>query len=451
MTQMLARETDVDTSRVPFAVRDRSFIPKERYFDRTFFELENQRLWPRAWQMACRLEEIPKVGDFVEYRVADYSVLVVRSSPTEIKAYQNVCPHRATQLGVGGGSFRLGQIVCPFHGWRWNLDGSPSYLYGKEGFEPRCLQPDDVKLIECQVGTWANCVFINMDPNATPLLEALYPMPGLLDPLNVGKMRVYWWKAVRLKANCKMAMEAFMEGWHVMQTHPQLTLGRPEEFRTDNIAYHSHPHGHMHFQGAEPDTVADAAEIAGLDEKDAMIESLRLLWEGLDAMTLAKDMHILEGMRHVPFEPGQFQAKMIEAMYAWNRGAGISFPAPDPDALARWGGVFFVFPNFFILPQFGNALCYRSRPDSEDPEHCYFEFWSLTLYPEEQEPRKPEFGGVHAIDDDTALPLIPRQDASNIERQQRGLHNPGYRALRLAHHYEDGIANMHAHLDRYLA
>lgn len=439
-------------SSAPFAITDPAFIPRERYFDRDFFELEKERLWPHAWQMACRLEEIPEVGDYVEYWVADYSVLVVRTSADTVKAYQNACRHRATQLAVGTGTFRGGQITCPFHGWQWNLDGSPSHLYGAESFEPRCMKPDDLRLIECQVDTWANCVFINMDPGAPPLAQALDPMPRLLDPLNVGKMHVYWWKAVRLRANWKMALEAFMEGWHVMQTHPELTMGSGRSFPADHMTYHSHPNGHSHGQQApDSDALLAGSLNAGLSESEAIIEFSRTFSEGLDAMVLAKDVQILEGLRGAEHEPGKFQEKFMEALYAWNRGAGVPLPDPDPDVLSRWTGLFFVFPNFFILPQFGNALVYRCRPDSDDPEHCYFELWSTTLYPEGREPGKPEFGGVHSPYDADAWPLIPFQDFSNIERQQKGLRTPGYRAHRLSSEFEHGISNMHRELDAYLA
>ncbi len=59
------------SSAVPFAMRDDLHVPRERYFDRGFFELEKKLLWPKVWQMACRLEEIPEPNDFVEYEVLD--------------------------------------------------------------------------------------------------------------------------------------------------------------------------------------------------------------------------------------------------------------------------------------------------------------------------------------------------------------------------------------------
>ena len=175
---------------VPWAVQSVDRVPKQRYYDPEFYALETELFWPRVWQMACRLEEIPKAGDYFEYWVAAYSVIVVRTSPTEIKAYQNSCRHRGMQLAQGCGTFRGGQIVCPFHAWRFNLDGSAAMpLYGCEGFEDRVLDPDDVHLVECQVGTWAGCVYINMDLSAPPLMETLHPVPEFLDPLRIADMR----------------------------------------------------------------------------------------------------------------------------------------------------------------------------------------------------------------------------------------------------------------------
>ncbi len=115
-----------------------------------------------------------------------------------------------------------------------------------------------------------------------------------------------------------------------------------------------------------------------------------------------------------------------------------------------WGGQAFVFPNFFVLPQYANALCYRVRPYNNDPEWCRFEVWSLTTYPESFEPRRARLKGRYAQDDVDNWGLIPRQDFSNIERQQRGLHSRSFEAMRIADDLEPAIPNMHRELDRYL-
>ena len=108
-------------------------------------------------------------------------------------------------------------------------------------------------------------------------------MPSLLDPLGVADMRVDWWKAVILPANWKLAQEAFLEGYHVPQTHPQLTLGHPEQYDPDSLVYAVHPHGHSSFQ-LRPNAQAKKGAQVGVSEMDAIIESVHLLNSGLEAM-----------------------------------------------------------------------------------------------------------------------------------------------------------------------
>ncbi|MEU9272620.1 aromatic ring-hydroxylating dioxygenase subunit alpha [Streptomyces sp. NPDC048251] len=231
-------DTPPGLGRVPFAMRDRLHVPRERYVDRGFYELEKRELWSRTWQMACRLEEIPEPNDFVEYEICGRSILLVRQRDRSAKALHNACRHRATQLAKGSGRLAGGQIVCPFHGWRWNSDGTNSFVYGESGFAPECLRPEDLRLRECRVELWGGCAWINPDPDAGPLRAALHPVADLLEGGAVGNWQVKWWKETVLDANWKIAQEAFMEGYHVPQTHPQLTGGvSVEDFPVDLNRY----------------------------------------------------------------------------------------------------------------------------------------------------------------------------------------------------------------------
>src|ERR1700722_14146487 len=96
---------DIDTCsrKVPFQVTDPERIPVKRYYDLEFYELECKWLWPHVWQMACRLEQIPTVGDWVEYSNLGKSVIVIRTKEG-VKAYHNACRHRGVQLAVGHGN-----------------------------------------------------------------------------------------------------------------------------------------------------------------------------------------------------------------------------------------------------------------------------------------------------------------------------------------------------------
>ncbi len=431
---------------IPFPMGDPYRVPPQRYFDREFFELEKKHLWPRVWQMACRLEEIPVAGDFVEYEICDQSILVVRQADMSVKAFYNACRHRATELCKGTGRLPGGQIVCPFHGWRWNIDGSSSFVYAAAGFDPQYLQPSDIRLQECRAEIFAACVWINMDPQARSLQEYMAPVKPMLDAVGVDNMRVWWWKETVVRANWKMAQEAFQEGFHVMASHPQLTMGVGEDYPWEMVEYMGLANGHGRFGGKVNGRGGGPSSAQGAD---AFISRARALWEGQDAMTLERDIHVFEGIRNqVP--PGEdFASAAIKALYEYAAGAGIPF-TPRPEAAHMWGGEIYMFPNFFFLPQFENALSYRARPYNDDPEWCRFEVWSLTMYPEGHEPGRAQLGGRFEPDDKDNWGLIPRQDFSNMARQQRGVHSRSFDGHRLARDVEDIISNTHQELDRYL-
>jgi phenylpropionate dioxygenase-like ring-hydroxylating dioxygenase large terminal subunit len=435
----------VDTGRVPFAMSDPLHVPRERYYDRAFFELEKAKLWPRTWQMACRLEEIPEPNDFIEYEICDQSVLVVRQRDMSVRAFHNACRHRATQLEKGSGRLAGGQFVCPFHGWRWNADGSNSFVYGQEGFAPECLRPDDIRLKECKVETWGGCAWINLDPNAGPLRDALSPGAELLESVGIGNWKVKWWKETILHANWKMAQEAFMEGYHVPQTHPQLTMGVPidEVPAAIGTTYRVHANGHSNFE----------SQMAGgrFNTIDEMIARLGLLTDGQDAMVLERDLNVLRSLRNT-LPPGENVVQAAaRALRDYAKGAGIPWLEGMENSPLFWAGETFLFPNMFFLPQYGNCLSYRIRPYNDDPEWCRFEVWSLTGYPEVEQRPRAELLGRFDKEDTEHWGLIPRQDFSNIERQQAGLHTTGFTELRLATEWEAAISNMHFELDRRLA
>ena len=135
---------------------------------------------------------------------------------------------------------------------------------------------------------------------------------------------------------------------------------------------------------------------------------------------------------------------------AWNREApGSTFPTSTswpPQGLTST--VNYCFPHYFLLPMFGNASSYRIRPLG--PEECLFDLWSLTLFPEGQEPTPPSTPEPMGPDD-PRWPPIPAQDYSNLPRQQIGLHQKGFDFMRLSHQGEGMISNYQRLIDGYLA
>ena len=136
-------------------------ISTGRYIDPDFARLEYEKLWSRVWQAAARLDEIPEVGDYTTYNIGDQSVFLVRVDESTVKAYHNFCPHRGTALAEGCGTFENSRIICPFHGWRWDLHGKNHFVLERQEFRDGQLRDSDVALKEVHAVVFAGFVFIN--------------------------------------------------------------------------------------------------------------------------------------------------------------------------------------------------------------------------------------------------------------------------------------------------
>src|SRR5207237_9824739 len=137
-------------------------VPKDRYISPEFAALELERMWPRVWQIACALDHVSGAGDFFEYRVGPFSVVVVRGDDGELRAFQNVCRHRGNSICTGSGS-GLTELRCGYHKWAWDLSGRLREVPSRKGFG--VLHNDDYPLFEARVDTWGPLVFVNLDPD----------------------------------------------------------------------------------------------------------------------------------------------------------------------------------------------------------------------------------------------------------------------------------------------
>jgi carnitine monooxygenase subunit len=429
------------TDSIPFAIIDRDRIPTQRYYDEEFYRLETERVWPHVWQMACRQEQVAKVGDYIEYSNLGKSVIVVRTQ-SGIKAYHNACRHRGMQLAKGHGNCQAKGFTCPFHGWRWNIDGQNTFVYGRRVFDERQLEQAAIALKPCRVELFIGCVFINFDADALSLRESVGPLAAALDAYNTDQMRAEWCYATVLPANWKIAMEAFMEGLHVMRTHPQLQDAMPVLFNS------------MYGMDAGNAGQSVNPKWSARENIKAQYKLMQLLSEGMAGMCHAKDLAVAGGMLDVdlPDDPAQ-------ALIAWygllnhavtERGRARGEPTPDLNEIAAKtpiNAVEFIFPHYFLLPNLSSMSAYRIRPLG--PESCFFELWSLTHFPVGQEPA-PVMEPVVLPHDSKSFPPIPQQDYSNIPGQQIGLHAEGFEFMRLSSSMEGLISNYQQLIDGYL-
>ena len=198
-------------------------IPTERYYDAEYARAEYDRLWARTWQFACREEHIPEPGDYSVYDIGRRSFIITRVSENEIRAYYNACLHRGTKLRASGSDGCANEFKCPFHGWSWNLDGSFKKAVCDWDFPH--VKAEEFSLPQARVETLGGFVFINMDDEAPALKDYLGPeFMGHINAWGLENRYVHCHVSKKIPANWKLTMEAFMEAYHVIETHPQVAV-----------------------------------------------------------------------------------------------------------------------------------------------------------------------------------------------------------------------------------
>ncbi|HEX3706420.1 MAG TPA: aromatic ring-hydroxylating dioxygenase subunit alpha [Mycobacteriales bacterium] len=413
---------------IPFAMDVPDRIAKERYYDADFYALETEQLWPRVWQMACRLEEIPSPRDYVSYEILDQSVILVRGDDMSVKAFHNACRHRGVRLVEGSGTCTSG-FTCPFHGWCYDADGANTFVSRASTFSAHNLGEGDIDLVPVLCETWGGCAWINLDPQAPPLRASIEPFATYMDAWQLDNMHPEWWSSFRLPVNWKLAQEAFMEQYHVLETHPELRL--PGRYPSKNKAF----------------------------DQEAFLESemqyLRVMSDGMAGMVHANDVKIAERLKakvKLPADPvtarTEWERSLNDAVVKWHRTKKHLIPdlnQIEADGLTE--PMVYCFPHVFILPMYSSASQYRFRPLG--PEETLMEIWSLTRFPEGAEPPRLPIPQPWAHDD-PRVPPIPTQDFSNLPKQQLGLHSRSFDYMRISGQIEGHLSNFHRTIDGYL-
>jgi phenylpropionate dioxygenase-like ring-hydroxylating dioxygenase large terminal subunit len=428
---------DSDTHEVPKVLRlsapiapGPQRVSAQRYTSRAFHELEREKVWKKAWQMACREEELVEVGDHVVYDVAGLSFLVVRSAPGEIKAFYNACLHRGRQLREVDG--RVAELRCAFHGWCWGLDGALKEVPCQWDFPD--VTPERYRLPEVKVGTWGGFVFVNPDPHCEPLDAYIgdlarhferWPLEERFKEVHVAKI---------LRCNWKLAQEAFMEAYHVVATHPQLLPGigdansQYDVFGNFSraITPNGTPSPHVKWEPTQQDML-DAMLDRNLDEPPALV-----VQAGETAREVAARAR-REGLRPVLGARADLlsDAELDDSFY------------------------YTLFPNFHPWGAY-NRIVYRFRPNGDDHRSCIMECMYLSPFTGKRPP-PAKIHWLSADQDFTEAPelgLLARvfnQDVFNLPKVQAGLEAMRDPEVVFANYGETKPRHFHQMLDAFLA
>jgi phenylpropionate dioxygenase-like ring-hydroxylating dioxygenase large terminal subunit len=424
-------------------------IPVERYTSVDFHHAEVEKLWRRVWQMACREEQIPNVGDHEIYEIADDSLLVVRTAPDEIKAYFNACLHRGRKLRTQAGN--VPELRCPFHGFSWNLDGTLKNIPCAWDFAH--VDQEGFSLPEAKVATWGGFVFVNMDPACMPFEDYLGEFPAQFSPWPLEDRYTSVHVAKVLPCNWKVAQEAFMEAYHVIGTHPQLL-----PWMGDANSQYDVRADQPHWDRTITPQGVPSPHLAGTVTEEDVLESFYFS-RGFYAATQGRDLTVPEGGALPEIPPGstarQVLADRMRTQLSEQSGEDYDLVS-DAEFLDAIN--YIVFPNLHPWAGAKSNITYRFRPYKNDPDRCIAEVYFLSSW-KKGEPR-PEPAPIRWVAEDEDFADVPElgllgpvfdQDAANLPYIQEGLHTTRKAGVTLGNYQESRIRHFHSTLDVWMS
>jgi carnitine monooxygenase subunit len=227
----------------------------EAYIDPAWFGVDQREILAKSWQWVCHAEKVRAPGTYTTTQVAGHPVAVIRDEQGVLRAFYNVCQHRAHPVLAGEGSVR--RIVCPYHAWRYRLDGQLAGAPHTD--ELKDFVTADIRLREVKVEEFCGFVFVNLDPNSRPLRELSGALESEIrhwapdiDRLTFGHRLQY-----EIKSNWKNVVDNFLECYHCPVAHKDFcTL---VDMKTYKVTTHGIYSSHMADAGQKANSAYDTS------------------------------------------------------------------------------------------------------------------------------------------------------------------------------------------------
>ncbi|MEW6277181.1 MAG: SRPBCC family protein [Candidatus Eremiobacterota bacterium] len=216
---------------------DRAWTPPARWYrDPEVLELERARIFRNSWQAVARLDQLSQPGSFATADVAGEPVVVLRDEQGQLRALSNVCRHHAACVASGEGQAE--ELVCPYHGWSYHLDGR--LKRAPRLGAARDFRREDFALPTFPVGTFGPLVFVHLGRPKRSLAEVLAPLAGMS---GLAELRFVTRRTYDLDCNWKVFVDNYLDGgYHVAHLHHDLAAN------LDLEGYRTEVHGEVSLQ-----------------------------------------------------------------------------------------------------------------------------------------------------------------------------------------------------------
>jgi phenylpropionate dioxygenase-like ring-hydroxylating dioxygenase large terminal subunit len=218
---MDAQRVGISDSRHSSTDLDNFSLPGWIYRDADFLEAEKDAVFASSWQVVCHLSDIPKSGDFHTLEFLGEPLVAVRQANGGVKAFYNVCRHRAARLMDGAGHCP-GRITCPYHAWTYDLDGRLTAVPQKKEFEDFAMDRHGLKGIDCEV--YQGFVFVRLKSGLPSVAEMLKPYAAEIAEYRFEDLQPIGRVTFRVRdVNWKNVTDNYSDSLHIPVAHPGLT------------------------------------------------------------------------------------------------------------------------------------------------------------------------------------------------------------------------------------
>jgi phenylpropionate dioxygenase-like ring-hydroxylating dioxygenase large terminal subunit len=196
-------------------------LPGWIYRDPDFLEAEKERIFASSWQIVCHLNDIPQTGDYHTLDFLGEPVVAVRTQ-TGVRAFFNVCRHRAARILDGATGHCAGRIVCPYHAWTYDLDGRLTAIPHRHEFTDFSPQHYGLKPLETEV--YKGFIFVRLRPGLPGVADMLAPYESELAAYRLEELQPLGRVTLRTRhVNWKNVADNYSDGMHITVAHPGLT------------------------------------------------------------------------------------------------------------------------------------------------------------------------------------------------------------------------------------
>ena len=284
-------------------------LPDWTYRDRRFYKREIEEILLPSWQVVCHESDLPDTGDYQRLDFVGRPIFVIRDQDGQLRAFYNVCRHRAARLldgdQLGRGHCDRQRIVCPYHGWSYDLQGSLCGVPALDRYDGLSLSDWSLRSPELEV--WRGFVFVRCRSGGPSVADLLAPWAALFGAYRIAEMRALGRVTLRPReVNWKTVVDNYSDGLHIRVAHRGLSALTGDTYKLHAAGDVMHMTAEVDDRGSGPWSCRAYCRV--LPECGHLPEHLRrrwnyfLLWPNL-AFDIYPDQ--IDFMQMIPAGPGK--------------------------------------------------------------------------------------------------------------------------------------------------